>query len=54
MKYLSDCCNAEVIDDSLEQWVSYEPSSYALQQTLQWMGQCSSCDDINTVREEDE
>jgi hypothetical protein len=54
MKYLSDCCSAEVIDDSMEQWVSYDSSGDTLQQNIEWMGRCSSCYDINTVQEEEE
>ena len=55
MTYISDCCHAEAVEDTLEQWVNYltSPNHY-LQQDVVMYGRCSSCHDIGMFQEEKE
>jgi hypothetical protein len=53
MIYISECCSAEALEHSLQQWVHYESSKVSLERKPVWYGRCSSCYDQAIFNEEE-
>ena len=57
MKYISECCETEAVENSLQSMVQYllpTESIASLEQQTVWFGRCSSCFDQTTFNEEEE
>ncbi len=57
MKYISECCGTEAVENSLQSMVQYllpTESIASLEQQTVWFGRCSSCFDQTTFNEEEE